>query len=386
MKLAQEQLLALVRLAIHPEEDIPKVLRVDTFSWNEILEEAKKQSLMGIAFVGFKIWSASDYAKKSGATIDKRLLTQWVGICERIREDNLLLNKRTSQVCKNFAKDGFRVSVMKGQGNALLYGDNLSLMRSSGDIDVWVEGGFKKVYAYVQKVAPTITINEQEIDFNVFSDAVVEVHYRPFIMRHPIKMKRLQPFIKSQSEKCFKNHVKLQSINREGGIEWVDAIITTVHFNLVQQLAHIHRHLFTEGVGLRQVMDYYFQLVHAEKLLSQIEKEEGADIIKEVKLEKIAKALMWVLSEYFGLEKKYMLWDANKEDGEYLLDEIFRTGNFGKMDKRHPNGYKTGGFQSFLYTQKRNLRMSRFDRMDWFWGSLWRIYHFAWRRFHGFYH
>lgn len=381
---SQLQLLALVKFAIHPQDEIEEVLSNCAIDWNEVFEESIKQSLAGIAFAGLKNMIPSKTV--SVKSVDRKLLTKWYGFVEKIKQDNLLLNQRTSQVCQNFNKDGFRVSVMKGQGNALLYGKELSLLRSSGDIDVWVEGGFKTVYAYVQKVSPTKTINEQEIDFNVFSDAVVEVHYRPFIMRHPIKMKRLQPFIKTQSENCFNNHVKLQSINREEGIEWVDAIITTVHFNLVQQLAHIHRHLFTEGVGLRQVMDYYFQLVHAETSLSQKEKEEVVEIVKEVKLEKLAKALMWILAVYFGLEKKCMLWEVNKEDGEYLLDEIMRTGNFGKMDKRHPAGYSTGGLQSFLYTQKRNLRMSRFDRMDWFWGSLWRIYHFAWRRLHGFAH
>ena len=337
---SQLQLLALVKLAIHPHDEIEDVLSNCAIDWNEVFEESIKQSMAGIAFAGLKNMNAS--MTVSVKSVDRQLLTKWFGVVEKNKQDNLLLNKRTSQVCQNFNKDGFRVSVMKGQGNALLYGKELSLLRSSGDIDVWVEGGFKKVYAYVQKVSPTRTINEQEIDFNVFSDAVVEVHYRPFI----------------------------------------NGIITTVHFNLVQQMAHIHRHLFTEGVGLRQVMDYYFQLVHAEKTLNQKEKEEVVEIVKAVKLEKLAKALMWILFEYFGLEKKCMLWEVNKEDGEYLLDEIMKTGNFGKMDNRHPDGYKTGGLQSFFYTQKRNLRMFRFDRMDWFWGSLWRIYHFAWRKAH----
>ena len=381
---SQLQLLALVKLAIHTHDEIEDVLSNCAIDWNEVFEESIKQSMAGIAFAGLKNMNAS--MTVSVKSVDRQLLTKWFGVVEKNKQDNLLLNKRTSQVCQNFNKDGFRVSVMKGQGNALLYGKELSLLRSSGDIDVWVEGGFKKVYAYVQKVSPTRTINEQEIDFNVFSDAVVEVHYRPFIMRHPIRMKRLQLFIKSQSEKCFNNHVKLQLINNEGEEDWVDGIITTVHFNLVQQMAHIHRHLFTEGVGLRQVMDYYFQLVHAEKTLNQKEKEEVVEIVKAVKLEKLAKALMWILFEYFGLEKKCMLWEVNKEDGEYLLDEIMKTGNFGKMDNRHPDGYKTGGLQSFFYTQKRNLRMFRFDRMDWFWGSLWRIYHFAWRKAKGFRH
>lgn len=386
MTCEQRQLIALVALAISPNKPIHKVLLERTIDWHSILEEAKKQSLVGVAFLGFKRWFTSDVGNSSSITIEKPLLTSWYLLAEKIKQDNILLNKRTSQVCRRFAKDGFRVSVMKGQGNALLYGGELSLLRASGDIDVWVEGGFKKVYDYVMKIAPTNVVNEQEIDFNVFSDAVVEIHYRPFIMRHPFRMKRLESFIKSQSERCFNNHVKLQTVSKDGETEWADAIVTTVRFNLIQQLAHIHRHLFTEGVGLRQVMDYYFLLIHAEQNLNQDEKSEVIALAKAVGLERLACALMWILSAYFGLPEKCLLWEPNREDGDFLLEEIMRTGNFGKMDNRHPEGYKTGGILSFLYTQKRNIAMSRFDRTDWFWGSLWRIYHFAWRRVHGFTH
>lgn len=386
MNIFQKQLLDLVKLAIHPEIEIPESLKVDSIDWKEVLEEAKKQSLMGVAFVGFKVWSASDYVKKSGANIDKRLLMQWVGICEKIREDNLLLNKRTSQVCKNFAKDGFRVSVMKGQGNALLYGEQLSLMRSSGDIDVWVEGGFEKVYNYVMKIAPTKEVNELAMSFNVFNDVLVGAHYLPNVLRHPLSNRRLQEFFSTKAEECFSNHVKLQTVNKEGEETWEDAVITTVPFNLVHQMAHIHRHLFTEGVGLRQVMDYYFQLLHAEPMMSGEERSEIVSVVKSLKLEKTAHALMWILKTYMGLPEKCLLWEPNKEDGEFLLDEIMRTGNFGRMDERRPEGHRIGTFASFVYVQKRNWRLSRFDRTDWFWGSLWRIYHFAWRRLHGFTH
>ncbi len=386
MNISQKQLLDLVKLAIHPEIEIPESLKVDAIDWKEVLEEAKKQSLMGVAFVGFKVWSASDFVKKSGATIDRRLLTQWAGACEKIREDNLLLNLRTSQVCKNFAKDGFRVSVMKGQGNALLYGENLSLMRFTGDIDVWVEGGFEKVYGYVQKVAPTNVVNEKEIEFNVFSDTSVEIHYRPFIIKQPFKNKILQKYLESKAEACYNNHVKLQAKNKNGEDACVDAIISTIPFNLVQQMAHIKLHLFTGGIGLRQVMDYYYQLVHAERCLNTEEKTEVVDVVKSIGLERLAKALMWILSEHFQLPRACMLWEPCKEDGEYLLDKFMRTGSFVQDNKTRYRKIKRETFSSFYNIQKQNLKLLRFDRWDWFWGSLWRIYHFAWRKAKGFKH
>ena len=384
MTIGQEQLLALVKLAIHPDGELPKTLVDCAIDWKVVLEEAKKQSLAGVAFVGFKRWLASGTSNRSDSSIDKRLYTDWFALTESIREDNLRVNRRTAQVCHNFAKDGLRTSVMKGQGNASLYGEELMLLRASGDIDVWVEGGFQKVYDYMEKVAPTREVDQMEIKFNAFSDTEVEVHYRPNILRHPFRNRRLQQFIDKHADKCFTHRVQLLTSNLEGEEIWKDALITTIPFNLVHQLAHILLHLFNEGVGLRQVMDYYYQLVHAKDTVEAKDKEEVVKVVKDLNLDRLAGALTWVLIEYFGLPKDCQLWPANKEDGEFLLEEILRTGNFGHDDERRPGELKVGGLKYFLYVQKRNLALLRFDRTNWFWGSLWRIYYYFWRRIHGF--
>ena len=386
MKIEQEQLLALVRLAIHPEEEIPEVLLADAIQWEKIYEEAKKQSLLGIAFVGYKKWVASEKTNKAASPIDDVLIAKWYGMTNKIRQRNLLLNKRSAQIVRNFAIDGFRTSIMKGQGNALLYGPELSLMRSPGDIDVWVEGGFKKVYDYVQKVAPTKEVNELEMPFYVYDDVSIEVHYRPFIIKHPFKNKILQRYLESKAEACYNNHVKLQSMSGDGDDNRADVVITTIPFNLVQQLAHIKLHLFMGGMGLKQVLDYYYQLLSAEESLSQEEKNEVVDVVKSLGLERLAKAFMWILAEYFLLPKKCLLWTPCKEDGQYLLDKFLRTGSFEHDNKGKERKVKRETFSSFYNIQKQNLKLLRFDHWDWFWGSLWRIYHFGWKRVHRFRH
>ncbi len=384
MTIGQEQLLALTWLALHLEGQIPEVLKRGSIVWKDVLEEAEKQSLAGIAFVGFKHWLALGASKQCDSPIDKRLYAKWFALSESIRQDNLRLNKRTAQVCENFAKAGFRTSVMKGQGNALLYGNELSLMRASGDIDVWVEGGFQKVYGYVMEIAPTNEVSEKEIVFNAFSDTEVEVHYRPYIMRNPFRDRRLQKFFASQSESCFTNMAQLQSVNKNGEDILVNAPITTIPFNLVHQLAHIHRHLFAVGVGLRHMMDYYFQLVYAEKNLSQEEKEEVKHVVDSIGLKRLACALTWILSEYFGLTTSCQLWESSKEDGKFLLEEILRTGNFGHGDEILSTANKKRNVKALLYVLKHNWTMSRFDRTDWLWGPLSRIYYSIWRKRKGF--
>lgn len=382
----QSQLLALVRLAIHPEEDIPEVLLADAIQWEKIYEEAKKQSLIGVAFVGYKRWVASEKTNKAASPIDDVLSAKWYGLTEKIRQRNLLLNMRSAQIVRNFAIDGFRTSIMKGQGNALLYGPELSLMRSPGDIDVWVEGGFKKVYDYVQKVAPTNVVNEKEIAFNVYADTSVEIHYRPFIIKQPFKNKILQRYLESKAETCYTNHVKLQSKSSDSDDDYVDVVITTIPFNLIQQMAHVKLHLFTGGIGLRQLMDYYYQLLHANESLSLEEKKVVVDVVRSLGLERLAKALMWILTEYFLLPKACLLWPPCKEDGQYILDKFLRTGSFEKDSKSKECKVKRETFSSFYNIQKQNLKLLRFDHWDWFWGSLWRIYHFAWRKAKGFRH
>ena len=383
MKIVQEQLLGLAYLAIHPEKQIPQALSSDIV-WRDVFEEAKKQSLVGVAFVGFKRWLASGTSNRSDSSIDKRLYTDWFAMTESIREDNLRVNRRTAQVCRNIAKDGLRTSVMKGQGNALLYGQELMLMRTSGDIDVWVEGGFEKVYDYVMSKAPTNKVSEKDIIFNAFSDTEVEVHYRPYVMRNPFRNRRLQHFFAAQSESCFSNNIQLPIVNTEGEDKMVSATVTTVSFNLVHQLAHIHRHLFAVGMGLRHVMDYYFQLIHAEKTLNQDEKGEVIRVVKSIGLERLAKALTWILSEYLGLPQSCQLWNPCKEDGEFLLEDILKTGNFGHGDESLLVGIKAGGIRSLFKVLKHNIALSRFDKTDWIWGPLYRIYYFFWRKIKGY--
>lgn len=384
MNISQRQLVDLVKIAIHPEIKIPESLKADNIDWTEVLDEAMKQSLIGVAFVGFKVWSASNCVNSPDAAIDKRLLTQWYGYCEKIREDNLLLNRRTAQICRNFAKDGFRTSVMKGPGNARLYGRELSLLRASGDIDVWVEGGFEHVNNYVQQMAPTKHVSEKDMEFRVFSDTEVEVHYRPYIMRNPFRNRRLQQFFETQAEACFTNKVQLLASDKNGGELLMDAYVTTTSFNLVHQLAHIQRHLFAVGMGLRHVMDYYFQLVHAEATLSRQEKEEVIGVVKSTGLERLACALTWILSACFGLPKSCELWEPNKKDGEFLLEDILKTGNFGQGDEHLRAGIRLGGIKSLIDVLRHNWVMTRFDRTDWFWGPMYRVYYFCWRKRKGF--
>ena len=153
-----------------------------------------------------------------------------------------------------------------------------------------------------------------------------------------------------------------------------------MQFHAVQQLLHIYHHLFDSGIGLRQVMDYYFVLKH----LSEEEKGGVMKVLKQVGVERFAKALMFVEQKVFGLEDRYLLCEPSVEDGEYLLSEIMIGGNFGHYDDRKKYSTRHSFLESFLGVYFKNFRHARFAPMEWFWSPLWRLYYFGWRKIHGY--
>jgi len=392
MTISQNQLTALIRMALRNTCEVPSVLLSEPIEWDAIFRESVRQSVVGIVFAGVMALNESEEGRRAKCPISKQLYLEWLGVCEGIKQGNIEVNRRTAQVVRKFASAGFRSTVMKGQGNTCFYRDNkkdLSLLRSSGDIDLWVEGGFDLVNSYVQRVAPTNEISEKEIHFRVFRDTSVEVHYRPFFMRNPFKNRIAEKFVDEEADACFANRVLLPETEGQ-------ACCTTLQFNLVHQMAHIHHHLMTEGVGLRQLIDYYMLLRAVPQAGEEVSRVGLGDrrvdanrvvaVVKDLGLTRFARALMWVMQSAFGLEERFLLWEPEEKDGKFLLDEVMRVGNFGHDDperqsiRQKDNTLLWGGYNLFY----RNIRYWRFDHSEWFWGPVWRLYHFGWRKWHGF--
>ena len=128
----------------------------------------------------------------------------------------------------------------------------------------------------------------------------------------------------SDNKDLFENYVDLP--NDSGKI-----YIPTIEFNRYFIILHIYRHLFSEGIGLRQLLDYYYVLLKGG---TEESKQRTMEQFRKTGMMKFVGATMWVLQEVFGLEDKYLLCTPNEKVGKQLLDEIMLAGNFGKYDAR----------------------------------------------------
>lgn len=358
----------LIRKAIGKNPEFPEITSGD---WLAIFELAKKQAVVGICFsaVG-KLYSEGSSVVGS---LPSELKLKWLALTSGIQLRNEVVNQRCVKLQKFFTREGFDTYVMKGQGNAVLYGDELGLLRQSGDIDVFLDGGYKRVMEFVERTHPTKSVNELEIHYDCFDDVQVEVHYHPFIMRNPLKNAKLQKFFEEESNNCFCNYIQLP--NGVGEIS-----VPTPVFNVVHQLVHIYHHLFTEGIGIRQLMDYYFVLEDVNRRSLDVSK--SVKVINDLGLERFAHALMWCLEEVFDAKENILLWTPEKTDGAVLLRGMLRSGNFGQADGI--NIKLKNKLMSFWYVNSKAFCFARFDHWAWFWSPLWRVYHFAWRKIHGY--
>ena len=231
-----------LRFCIGSAKEIPGSLK--EADWKELYRIAKKQCLVGVLFDGIKKLPAEHVGMK------KELLLQWMAESQMLEKANARLNVAAIQVSERFRKKEFRTCILKGQGNALMYPNPYS--RTPGDIDIWVEGGDKRVISFVRSISPHEKACYHHIEFPSYKGVEVEVHYRPSFLLCFWHNRKLQKYYERVKEEQFSHRVML---GEQGEIA-----IPTVEFNLIFQLTHIYAHLMNEGIGLRQLLDYYFVL------------------------------------------------------------------------------------------------------------------------------
>ena len=289
--------------------------------WGELYAMAKKQSLVGVCFAAVHKLCNSETSDYCG--MNEMLYLIWMGMAAKIQQRNEVVSRQCVDLQKRLSSDGWRSCILKGQGNHLNYG-TLATLRQSGDIDIWLDGQMEDIIRYVNGISPFEKINQQHLDLNMFDDTEVEVHFTPSRFANRIVNRRLQAWFGEVRKAQMSN---VQSFGSYGVIT-----VPTNEFNIVYQLLHIYRHLFNEGIGLRQLMDYYFVL----KVDLDVEgKNKVRRIVSDFGMSKFASALMWVLQKVFGLRMTGVPWTPNQRDGEFLLEEIMLMGNFGHSDDRY---------------------------------------------------
>ena len=222
---------------------------VAQIDWRQLYNFASRQALLGFCFDGIERLTKEFAEELKQNPMGRDLLMTWMGKAQQIRRQNMKVNAVAGKLYSKFREDGLRCCILKGQGNALMYPNPYS--RTPGDIDVWVNASREQVTEYAKKHFELgDDIRYQHLETSV--DGVpVELHFFPCTMNNPLYHARLQ--------KWFRRNADLQCSHIVGLPDGAgDIAIPTTAFNVIYQLTHLYHHFFDEGIGMRQIIDYYY--------------------------------------------------------------------------------------------------------------------------------
>ena len=228
------------------KENISRV--ITGMNWQQLYSFASKQALLGLCFEGIERLGKEYPEGLKQNPIRRELLMTWMGKAQQIRRQNMKVNAVASKLFSMLREDGMRCCILKGQGNALMYPNPYS--RTPGDIDVWIDASRERIMEYAQKkfeLGDNIRLQHLETSLD---GVPVELHFFPCSMNNPIYHARLQ--------KWFKRNADLQCSHIVGLPDGAgDIAIPTTAFNMIYQLTHLYHHFFDEGIGMRQIIDYF---------------------------------------------------------------------------------------------------------------------------------
>ena len=359
------ELFDFLKYCLGAKSDVNKMIA--GIDWQMLYSFAFKQALLGLCFDGIERLGKEYPEELKRNPIGRELLMTWMGKAQQIRRQNRKVNTVASKLFSMLREDGLRCCILKGQGNALMYPNPYS--RTPGDIDVWGNASREYLTEYAKchfKLEDDIRFHHLE---TTLDGVPVELHFFPGIMNNPIYNARLQ--------KWFKRNADLQCSNVVSLPDGIGEIaIPTTAFNVVYQLTHLYHHFFDEGIGMRQIIDYYYVVNNDESLVI---KDTLQRELKHLGLWKFAGAVMYVLHEALGLSEEKLIAPIDEKRGKLLLAEILNGGNFGKHFTKYGHFTQQGMAKKYFLKIWRNMHFVRYYPAEALSEPIFRTWHFFWR-------
>ena len=378
----------LIRVSVGTQDSLTR--QPSAKEWKQLYEMAKKQSLVGVCFSAVQrlvgnSFETSQITQTSHNLSELQYLT-WMGMAAKIQQKNEVVNRQCVELQRKLSADGIRSSILKGQSVGALYNllnpsvgersrtTNLSFLRQSGDIDVFVDCGMSAARAYAEKeCGQPCRYDYKNLHWPVFDDTEVEMHYRVDVIMDVLKHGKMQRFWECHKEDLFGSEAELSSEKT--------VVCPTLQLNSFYILFHCYRHLFEGGVGLRQVMDYFFVLkAQNEQEDALASKAETMKQVKDFGMKRFTSAMMWIMQEVFGMSREMLLCEPDEKEGRYILKDMMEGGNFGHHDERIKDVGASSRTRYMLHNLQHGMHLLTHYPREVISSPIWTVWHWMWKR------
>lgn len=318
-----QALLALLQAGINnttPHCDAPFPLTAD--EWNEVLTLAQHQTVSGYAFAGVE--RLPDHLMPPD-----HIIMHWVAKVENIEQTNQRITSAQASLLQFFKDNHLHPIVQKGLGVARHY--HQPQLRESGDIDLY--------FAPSEWQAATQAIKARGLNPESRPDRSwiylwngIEVEHHPTLLdlSNPLHSKYCKALIDGQPT---------QQISDVTGT-------MTVPSPLIELLlinAHIMKHAFGVGIGLRQICDY---AAACQNLHSKYSANDYATACRKFGISRWTALLHTFCTTYLGTDPNALPPSGCKHvntniSPNTLFEIIIQGGNFGQYHAKGKRTYST---------------------------------------------
>ena len=322
MTIVQEELLSLLRAALWGIK--PDVTIFKGVSWKEVIHLADIETVRGLLLDGISLLPRE-------LMPDEDTVMDLVGRQNKIAQYNKVHRETIVQIDKALKANGITAVFMKGQITALRYPQPLH--RQPGDIDFVVS---KEDFAKTLDTLETIgkvdrTLVHEHHGMAWVNGVTIEPHYKVHNYQRPSTDKAMQEmFAEIYPDKL-----------AQADIDGYNVSIFPPTFESVFLVSHMVNHVYEEGLGLRQVIDYaMFLNKRADNIYWLIHDE----YLYRMRMQRAFRIFTCVCVEYLGLPQPSQVQPFSFKEKEWakkLIDDIMTVGNFGRGQYVfHHNGWQ----------------------------------------------
>jgi hypothetical protein len=258
------------------------------------------------------------------------IMLKWAVRLQRIEDRDAQMRKVISYLGWFFRENEIRAVLQKGHGVSLYY--EKPEIRHGGDIDWFfpLREGYQRANFLMDSPVHSFRLTHgQSASYN-FEGIEIEHHQKLVQLRNPF----ITSYVRNLVDELGRENLK---VSFEG-----EAIeIPSPMLNSIQVNAHILKHQVTYGIGLRQLCDAA-RLYHSFE--GSLDGPLLRDIYRRMGMLKWVHSFHRVLTDLIGLrEDKLPFAIEGRQDVQWMMDYIMRTGNFGFYDPDNPDIQNPGG-------------------------------------------
>lgn len=306
----------------------------------QLLKEAKKQTVFGLV-----LEALNTNGLLSGCPRAK--LKKMVGIAVRIEQDNEMHKVVVIKTLRCLRNNDIPVVFMKG----LVVGSRYPNpnRRQCGDIDFVVSAEcFDKTLNALESIGKVNRELIHEHHGMAFVDGiVVEPHYKVHNFQNPDVDNTMREIF----TEVFPKHLISERIGGE------DVPIFPYEAECVILVSHMVNHVYAEGLGLRQVIDFMMFLDKKHKV---IDWQLCYQYLQRMQMERAFRVFVRICERYLGFPASALsLTYTDKEIAfaDKLMDDIMQVGNFGQGKDYLGNNRVLRPIRSYLWVTQRCLKL-----------------------------